>query len=194
MLEFWLHDALRLGWPSQDMRALWFGGGAVLDRLIDTRFGHQVRDALSGGLASWEARPLDRLALVILLDQFTRNVFRGQAQAFAGDARAQLLATDALAHGWDAQLPLAGQVFLTMPLMHAETPTMQDECVRRFKQLLTSAAPEHVKALRGHLEAAEKHRDIIAEFGRFPYRNAMLSRASTAREQEFLQTGPRFGQ
>ena len=78
VLEFWLHDALELGWPSQSLNALWWGGGAELDRDIEGRFGHLVREAVAGGLTDWETTPLDRLALVLLLDQFTRNVFRGR--------------------------------------------------------------------------------------------------------------------
>lgn len=173
---------------------MWFGGGAALDQEINARFGHLVREAVAGGLADWEPRPLDRLALVILLDQFTRNVFRGRAQAFAGDARAQALVTGALANAWDRQLPLAGRVFLYMPLEHAEAIELQGQSVRRFRALLADAAPERIQELQGNLDYAEQHRDIIAEFGRFPHRNAVLGRTSSAREQEFLQNGPRFGQ
>jgi len=194
VLEFWLGDALELGWPSQDSGPLWFGGGAALDRDIESRFGHLVRDACAGGLVSWEGRPLDRLALVILLDQFSRNVFRGQAQAFAGDTRAQALVMDALAHCWDRQLPLAGRAFLYMPLEHAEVLALQQECVRRFATLVAEAAPQCLDALQGHLKYAQMHHDIIARFGRFPHRNAVLGRTSTAQEQEFLLDGPRFGQ
>lgn len=194
VLEFWLQDALELGWPSKNMSALWWGGNAALDRDIDTRFGRLVREAVAGGLERWEARPLDRLALVILLDQFTRNVFRAQAQAFSGDTRAQALVIDALKGEWDGLLPLAGRIFLYMPLMHAETITLQEESVRRFKAMLAEAAPERAQDLQGNLEFAEKHRDMIAAFGRFPYRNAVLGRVSTTREQEFLLHGPRFGQ
>ena len=194
MLEFWLHDALESGWPSQSLNALWWGGGAKLDRDIEGRFGDLVREAVSGGLMEWEATPLDRLALVLLLDQFTRNVFRGRHQAFAGDGRAQALAMDALALAWDEQLPMAGRVFLLTPLQHAEAMALQDECVRRFTSLLDGAAAERVKDLREFLKSAQHHREIVATFGRFPHRNQALGRASSAAEQAFLQHGPRFGQ
>ena len=194
VLEFWLHDALELGWPSQSLNALWWGGGAELDRDIEGRFGDLVREAVAGGLTQWQATPLDRLALVLLLDQFTRNVFRGRHQAFAGDGRAQALAIDALALAWDEQLPLAGRVFLLTPLEHAETMALQDQCVRRFTSLLEGAAAERVQDLREFLKSAQQHRQIIATFGRFPHRNQALGRASSAAEQEFLQHGPRFGQ
>lgn len=194
VLQFWLADALELGWPSQSLSKLWFGGGAELDANVRTRFGDLVNEAMDGGLADWEREPPDCLALVLLLDQFTRNVYRGQPKAFAGDARAQALVAAALARGWEKALPLAGTVFLYMPLMHAEDIALQDECVRRFEQLATHAPAERVADLQGNVDFARKHRDIIAQFGRFPYRNAALNRESSAQELAFLRDGPRFGQ
>lgn len=194
VLEFWLRDGLQAGWPTESLGWLWFGGGAQLDQDIDARFGPLVRDAAAGGLADWESSALDRLALVVLLDQFTRNVFRGQAAAFAGDARAQALARDAFARGWDKLLPLAGCVFLTMPLTHAESLHLQDDAVRRMQALQVVAGAAHDKDLAGFVDFARKHRDIVAQFGRFPHRNAVLGRESTQQELEFLRNGPRFGQ
>ena len=91
VLRFWLEDGLTLGWPSADLTPRWFGGGPALDTQITQAFGPLVQSAVQDGLSDWEDRPLHRLALVLLLDQFTRNVFRGQARAFAGDARARAL-------------------------------------------------------------------------------------------------------
>lgn len=194
VLQFWLSDAMDVGWPRESRSKLWFGGGAQLDATVREQFGTQVEEALRGGLADWERHPLDRLALVLLLDQFTRNVYRSQPRAFAGDARAQSLATDALARGWDDALPLAGTVFLYMPLMHAEDIALQDECVRRFESLVLRAPPERTPDLQGNVDFARKHRDIIAQFGRFPYRNAALGRENSPQELDFLRDGPRFGQ
>jgi len=194
VLAFWLEDAVQLGWPSRDLKDLWFGGGAELDQTINREFGELVRQALDGGLAPWEDQPLTRLALTIVLDQFTRNVFRGQGRAFAGDARAQSLVLDGIARGWDRQLPLAGAVFFYMPLMHAEDLALQETCIRCFRALHAGAPPERQKGLQGNVDFAIRHRDIIARFGRFPYRNAALDRTSTAQEQAFLHDGPRFGQ
>lgn len=194
VLDFWLGDGLTLGWPSQSHSDLWFGGSKALDDDIAHRFGAGVEQALQGGLTDWADRPHSRLALVIVLDQFTRNVFRGQARAFAGDPRAQSLVQDALDHGWDAPLPLAGKVFLYMPLMHAENLAMQDLCVRQFETLVMHAPSERRKELQGNLDFAYQHRDIIARFGRLPYRNQALGRADTQEEQVFLRDGPRFGQ
>lgn len=194
ILDFWLGEGFASGWPSRDMGKQWFGGGAELDRQIADRFGARVAEALAGGLAGWEADPLERLALVILLDQFPRNIHRGKAQAFAGDTRAQQLVRDALAQGMDGKLPWVGRVFLYMPLMHAEDLPLQEEGVRRFRQLAADA-PDALRAtLTSSLRFAEQHRDIIARFGRFPYRNHVLDRSGTALELDFLSTGPRFGQ
>lgn len=194
ILEFWLGEDFASGWPASDMGKQWFGGTPELDQQIADRFGTLVEQALAGGLVEWEAQPLDRLALVILLDQFPRNIHRGQAKAFAGDARAQRLVADALAQGTDTGLPWVGRMFLYMPLMHAEDLPLQEEGVRRFRAL-ADEVPEALRAtLTSSLRFAEQHRDIIARLGRFPYRNKALDRTSSALEYEFLKNGPRFGQ
>jgi uncharacterized protein (DUF924 family) len=194
ILDFWLGDNFASGWPSRDMGKQWFGGTPELDRQIADRFGSQVALALAGGLVEWEADPLDRLALVVLLDQFPRNIHRGKAQAFAGDERAQRLVCDALAQGMEGKLPWVGRMFLYMPLMHAEDLPLQEEGVRRFREL-ADAVPEDLRVtLTSSLRFAEQHRDIIARLGRFPYRNNALGRTNTALEFEFLKSGPRFGQ
>ena len=194
VLDFWLGDGLQHGWCSDKRDELWFGGGAALDGPIRERFGALVETAIDGGLADWEARIDTRLALVLLLDQFTRNVHRGQARAFAGDARAQRLSLQAHASGLDAELATVGLVFLAIPLMHAEDLDLQHECVRRFQRLLDTCPPELEDTLARHLHFAELHRDIVARFGRFPHRNAALGRTSTPAEEAFLKDGPRFGQ
>lgn len=194
VLDFWLGDGLLNDWPSTDRQQLWFGGLAVQDQQITQRFGTLVDDALAGGLAAWEDPLHSRLALIILLDQFARNVHRGQARAFAGDARAQHLVRRTLASRQDLLLPRVGRVFLYMPLMHAEDLALQDECVERFSYLVDTATVELRKTLASNLRFARQHRDIIATYGRFPYRNAVLGRPSTPAEIEFLKDGPRFGQ
>lgn len=194
VLDFWLADGLALGWPSQDMMPRWFRGGAALDAEITARFGALVHSAIAGGLRAWERTPLARLALVILLDQFTRNVFRGQGQAFAGDARAQALVREALAAREDERLPLCGRIFLYMPLEHAEDMAQQDESVRRFEQLARSAPPALQKTFAANVDFARQHRDIVARMGRFPHRNAALGRASTPEERAYLKDAQRFGQ
>lgn len=194
VLDFWFGDGLELGWPSSPRDKLWWGGDAELDARINSQFGDAVKQALSGGLQSWAHEPASRLALVILLDQFTRNVFRGQAQAFSGDAMAQMLVLQALDVTMDQRLPWVGRLFLYMPLMHAENLTRQNECVKRFEQLHADAPADIKPRLEGNVKFAIQHRDIIAEFGRFPYRNKVLGRVNSPAEDEFILHGPRFGQ
>lgn len=194
VLDFWFGDGLQRDWPSQDHNELWFGGGPAQDDAIRQRFGALVDEALSGGLTDWEADPRSRLALIVLLDQLSRNVHRGQRRAFDGDARAQRLSRLSLAEGMDTALTPAGRVFLYMPLMHAEHLDLQDECVARFQQLVDSSPSPLRDKLASNLRFAVVHRDIVAKFGRFPHRNAVLGRETTPEEKAFLKNGPRFGQ
>lgn len=194
VLDFWFEDGLETGWPTRNMGELWFGGSRGLDAEIEERFGHMVEAALWQELVDWESRPLPRLALILLLDQFTRNVYRGQAQAFAGDHRSQTLVTEGLARGMDGELPWVGRVFFYMPLMHAEDLSLQDRCVSCFERLCREAPPEIAEKTEGNLKFAMEHRDIIERFGRFPHRNKVMGRESTAEEREFLETASSYGQ
>ena len=197
VLDFWFGDSLAHGWPVVPRKPLWFGNDPATDSTIRERFGALVAQAVAGGLQAWEASPPDRLALLVLLDQFTRNLHRGRAEAFAGDARACALARDALDRGLDRQLPPIGRVFVLMPLMHAEDLALQDRCIRGFEELLAATPDAHTVAradLESHLQFARVHRDIVLRFGRFPHRNAALGRRNTGEETAFLVDGPRFGQ
>ncbi|MEX1167839.1 MAG: DUF924 family protein [Hydrogenophaga sp.] len=194
ILTHWFADGLQRDWPSPNLNPRWFGGGPEEDALIAVQFGPLVESALAGGLADWETEPLPRLALVIVLDQFSRNLYRGQARAFAGDARAQTLVQQSLSRGEDLNLPTVGRVFLYMPLMHAERIDLQTECVERFTALQDSAPIELREKLEGNVQAALQHRDIVHRFGRFPHRNMVMARTSTPAEMQYLQNAPRFGQ
>ena len=194
VLDFWFADGLARGWPSQELKQRWFGAGAALDADVKARFGHCVEQALAGQLQAWEAEPLTRLALVIVLDQFTRNVFRGSPAAFGGDAPAQALVVHTLAEGTDRELPFCGRVFMYMPLMHAENLARQQQCVDCFSQLVADAPAKLKERLQNNLDFAQQHLDIIERFGRFPHRNAVLGRVSTPEEAAYLTDGPRFGQ
>ena len=182
VLDFWLGDGLSLGWPSDDRGSLWFGGGPGLDDTVRQRFGEAVEKALGGGLTDWEQTISDRLALIILLDQFTRNVYRGSARAFAGDGRSQRLVMQGLALELDKELPVIGRVFFYMPLMHSENLADQERCVR----LLCQRMPESGKA---NLLHARAHREVIRLFGRFPFRNDALRRSTTDPEEAFVSSG-----
>lgn len=194
ILDFWLSDGLALGWPTKNLNERWFRGNGALDREIRERFGAPVRLAVQGGLQDWESPLHSRLALVLLLDQFTRNVFRGTGQAFDGDARAQKITLQTLEQKEDLQLPWVGRLFMLMPLMHAEELVLQEKSVACFTQLVADAPRELKPKLQGSLDFAHQHHDIIARFGRFPYRNAACGRISSPEENAFLRSGPRFGQ
>ena len=137
-------------------------------------------------LAEWTGSPRGRLATIVLLDQLSRNCFRGSPRAFAQDAAALALARDAIARGDEHELAPIERVFLYMPFEHAEEPTAQDESVRRFTALVHEATAATRPAYEELLRYAVEHRDCIARFGRFPRRNEVLGRASTPDEARFL--------
>ena len=179
------HDVLRF-WFGPDLadeeRAEWFKKDPAFDAEIRRHFGARVDEALAGGLATWDVTPWGALAHLLLLDQFTRNIFRGSGRSFAGDALALACAQRLVARGDDRQLPGVMRWFVYLPYEHSEDPAAQRESLRLFAALAADA-PKYA----GGLEWAKKHEVIIARFGRFPHRNALLGRASTAEEIEFLK-------
>lgn len=172
----------------------WFGGGDELDRYLRDHYTLVLEQAMSGGLNDWKAEPRGRLALIVLLDQFSRNIFRGTARAFAGDSRARALATTGWASGKFFKYHWAEQVMALMPFEHSETLSDQDRSVAGFEGLYAEFKDDAGEALKGFVEHAHQHRDIVQQFGRFPHRNAVLGRESTEAEVDFLKSGPRFGQ
>jgi uncharacterized protein (DUF924 family) len=177
VLQFWFGDAS----PAVS-RPEWFRKSDAFDREIAQRFGPLIEQALRGELSPWQDKAETALAQVIVLDQFTRNVFRNTPRAFAGDPLALVAARTMLDRGHDQALPPWQRFFAYMPLEHAEDLAMQDESVRRFTQLATEA-PDTQELL----DYAKRHRDVIARFGRFPHRNAILGRPPTPEEVEFLK-------
>ena len=175
VLDFWFGT-------DDQARAEWFRKDEAFDRLIADRFGALVERALAGELREWDAKPASALARILLLDQFTRNIFRGTPRAFAGDPRALAAARSLVASGGDTALPPLRRSFVYLPFEHAEDLQAQHEAVRLFSALEASA-PQAT----GMLEYALRHRDIIARFGRFPHRNAILGRESTPEEIAFLR-------
>ena len=180
VLDFWFGAA---GSPeSGTLRALWFTKSDATDHEIAQRFGALIDAALHGDFSGWSAHPPGALAQIVLLDQFTRNVFRGTPRAFAGDMRALDAAHAMVRQGTDAALAPLQRAFVYLPFEHAEDLAMQDEAVRLFTRL-AEAAPETI----GMLDYARKHRVVIERFGRFPHRNVILARPSTAAERVFLE-------
>lgn len=160
-------------------RDRWFEKNDDFDLTIKSKFLATHMAAVLGKLRAWEDSAEGALALVIVLDQFSRNMFRGTAQAFAADALAREVADRAIAQGFDQATEQALRPFFYLPFMHSELLTDQDRCVRLYEAL---GDPEQSKY-------ATTHRDIIAKFGRFPHRNRALGRVSTLDEQEFLDGG-----
>jgi uncharacterized protein (DUF924 family) len=169
VLDFWFRDLA----PRQ-----WFAVSAKLDGAIRRRFGALVDGAIEGEHDTWSATPRGRLALILLLDQFTRNISRGAPGAFAGDAKAQGLVLEGLAAGMDQPLNLAERHFFYMPLMHAEDLELQALSVEKFTDIEREA-----KSLVRH---ARDHAATVKRFGRFPRRNEALGRPSTPEERAFL--------
>jgi uncharacterized protein (DUF924 family) len=184
ILDFWFGGEL----PRKE----WFQKSEAFDQDIAQRFGAQIGLALEGGLHAWDAEgPQAALARILVLDQFCRNVYRDTPLAFAGDHQALSAALDMLDAGEDQKLAPFQRAFVYLPLEHAEDLAMQQQAVTLFTRL-AEAQPDN-QGLAGMLDYAKRHRDVIERFGRFPHRNAILQRASTAAELEFLkQPGSKF--
>ncbi|WP_370277801.1 DUF924 family protein [Pontibacterium sp.] len=194
ILQFWF-GAMADGFPTSDRTALWWGASDETDQLIEELFGALVRQALRGELESWSESPRGRLALIILLDQFTRSIFRSTPEAFAGDDQALALCQSGMERGHDQALEYAERQFFYMPLEHAEDLAVQDESIRCFENLLMEVPPHKKVVAQGSLDFAHQHRDQIVRFGRFPHRNRVLGRESTTEELAFLnQSNHNWGQ
>jgi uncharacterized protein (DUF924 family) len=177
VLDFWFGGEERRG----KARAKWFNKDDGFDSELRSRFRALHTQAARRSLEAWRASAEPMLALVLLLDQFSRNIYRGDARAFAQDAHARECAREALARGDDAGLLPVERQFLYMPFEHSEHVEDQDLAVEKMRSL------EAFEQTRGLTRWAERHRDVIRRFGRFPHRNAILGRASSAEELEFIE-------
>lgn len=181
VLVFWF------GPPPHATRDAWFRKDPEFDATIRERFGDAVAAALAGAFQAWRASPHGALAHVILLDQFTRNIYRDTPQAFAGDSLALDTAQSAIGQGFDRQLDAYERWFLYLPFEHAEDWAMQQRSLALFEQLAADTGD------RAPLQWAEKHAEVIRRFGRYPHRNAILGRPSSPEEIIFLaQPGSAF--
>jgi uncharacterized protein (DUF924 family) len=169
ILFFWFEETE----PKQ-----WFVKNAAFDAEIEDRFAATYEAAVAGNLDGWAETPEGCAALVIVLDQFPRNMFRGDARSFATDAKSLALTKFAIEQGWLDDLPLDQAKFLITPLMHSENLRDQEIGVPLFEKYGNDST----------LDYAIKHRDVIARFGRFPHRNEVLGRESTAEEKDFINT------
>jgi uncharacterized protein (DUF924 family) len=179
ILDFWFED------DRCAHRAMWFEKCVDFDARC-ARFTAAIRAARSGALDHWALTPDGGLALIVLLDQLSRNVFRGTAEAFAADAHALRIARAMIDAGFDARMSACERMFVYLPFEHAETIEDQNESVRLFELLSTDRGPDT-------LDYALRHREVIERFGRFPHRNAALGRSTTPEEADYLaQPGAGF--
>lgn len=186
VLQFWLEPKPQTPEAIAAKGALWFGGTVEQDRQIRVQFGHLVEQARNGELTEWTDRPRGRLALIILIDQFSRNVYRGNPQAFSADARALQLAIEGYDAGAFTQFDSLEQIFAYLPFSHAEDLAMQKRAVELAQRAALSAPEMWRDMLFSAVDYARKHLDVIARFGRFPHRNIVLGRVNTAEESAYL--------
>lgn len=196
ILSFWFREQ-ELSAPQIDHRMdIWFGEDPVLDHEIEKEFSDDVDAACSGSLDHWAAEPHGRLALILLIDQFRRNIHRNTAAAFSRDNLALKLCVEGAVEKKDKGLTPIQRVFFYMPLQHAESRKVQAKSVELYARLAEVVSPTYRETFLTVAQFAELHRDIVEQFGRFPHRNALLDRENTAEEAKYLATDdiPDFGQ
>lgn len=193
VFEYWFGEKESAMSRIEELNRFWFMGGEEIDSEIREKFENLHSRAVSGDLDGWAETPRGRLALIIILDQFSRNLFRDRPEAFANDDRAQAIALEGLHLEMDEQLFSLGKVFFYMPLEHAENMDLQNKSVELFTKLRDDSPEPYREHFENYLDFAIKHREVIEKFGRFPGTNAALGRKSTPEEEAYLkETGSNF--
>ena len=196
VLDFWFGplDANRHH-PNETQMKKWFQGGPAVDDEIRELFSHAIAKAAAGEFDNWTVDPESHAALIVLLDQFPRNIFRGTPEAFAHDHLALKYCKLAIEHGHDRRVHPLVSTFVYLPFEHSESLEDQEECIELLSKVADDVHEDARKAYAGFLDYAVQHRDIIQEFGRFPHRNGILGRESTDAERRFLERDDvHFGQ
>jgi uncharacterized protein (DUF924 family) len=195
VIDFWFQNRT-LTAPQIDSRMeIWFSEDPAFDHEIEKTFAADVDLASDGKLDHWAHKPQGLLALILLLDQFRRNIYRGTADAFAKDKAALKLCVEGAMAKRDQELSPIERVFFYMPLQHSESRKVQDKAVKIYERLAEAVVPTHTETFATIAQFAELHRDIIELFGRFPHRNKLLDRENTPQEDEYLAgENPSFGQ
>lgn len=195
ILSFWFEER-ELSAPQIDGRMdIWFGEDPVFDHEIAKEFSQEMELATEGKLDHWAKQSRGRLALILLLDQFRRNVYRSTAEAFSTDKQALKLCVEGAMEKADKGLTPIERVFFYLPLQHAESRKIQQKSCDIYNKLAEAVSPTYKETFETVAQFAELHRDIIERFGRFPHRNALLNRRNTPEEEEFLSgDSPTFGQ
>ena len=192
---FWLGDSTDSPDAAFGRRDWWYKGGAPVDAEIRARFMGRIEQASRRELVSWQATPDGAFALVLLLDQFTRNVYRNTPDAYCGDAIAFEVVRHAIDAGLDRDLHPVARIWLYHPFHHAEEVEEQDRGLQLLKALVEQAPTDWEPYIQRSITGWTRHRNIVARFGRFPHRNAVLGRVSTDAEKAFLDAdGEAFGQ
>jgi uncharacterized protein (DUF924 family) len=189
ILNYWFRALNENEAPSGDYYTIWFAKRSDIDQHIKTNFERDLKSAIEGKLKSWEDIPRGALALIILLDQFSRNMYRRTEKAFAQDSLALEVCMRGIGKGFDKKLHPVDRLFFYMPLQHSESLEIQRKSVKYFSNLEKLFPYPHPLApmISGFKEYADKHYVIIERFGRFPHRNEILGRESTSEEVEFLK-------
>ena len=186
ILHYWFGRIEETVLPSSHRTGIWFGQAPEVDQEIKTQFGEDLIKAVEGGYNTWKKTARSSLALIILFDQFSRHIYRHAPQSFAQDPQALSLCLYGIEYEYDHTLSLVERVFFYMPLMHAENIEMQAASVRAYKILTDLSFPEARPLFENFLDYAIKHYEVIKAFDRFPTRNKILGRESTADEITFL--------
>ncbi len=187
ILGFWFGEASSDAHPAPERLRFWFNGGEEADRMIRERYALIVERAGRGEFDSWKETPRGALALIVLLDQFPRNIYRNSPDAYTHDPKALACCLTGLESKHDEALALMERAFFYLPLEHAEDLQMQERSVALFARLLAQAPPVLKEVCDSFYDYAVRHRDVIDRFGRFPHRNRILGRESTVEETEFLK-------
>ncbi len=195
ILSFWFKEQA-LTAPQIDQRMdIWFGEDPVFDHEIEKEFADDIDRACKGELDHWGDDPRGRLALILLIDQFRRNIHRNTADAFSKDRLALKLCVEGAMHKKDKGLSPIQKVFFYMPLQHAESRKVQAKSVELYNRLAETVSPTYRETFATVAQFAELHKDIIDQYGRFPHRNKLLNRENTPQEAEYLAgDSPDFGQ
>ncbi len=189
ILSYWFGGCELNPHQLEERITLWFEAGPEIDAVISTRFSGSISDAAAGRLDDWKATARGRLALILLLDQFTRHAYRGNKEAFSFDDLAVSLCVSGIEAGLDRDLSIVERAFFYMPMQHAEDLSIQDNAVQAFQKLLDTSPTDIRPQISRFFMSARSHRNIIAEFGRFPHRNRALGRKCTVDESEYLLVG-----
>lgn len=195
IIDFWIGPAAEHPEAAEARSKLWYQSTPEADENLRQRFGEDLMRAERGELDSWRSTVEGALALVILLDQFSRNLYRGTAKAFANDTKALEIAESVIAAGQDRHMSWIGRAFCYHPFEHSELTDRQERSVALFETLVNEAPPAWREQMAGFHRYAVEHRDVVRRFGRFPHRNAVLGRQSTPPEEAYLASGAkRYGQ